>query len=429
MASDAVSEIQSWNANLSSSDKNAKYCKMQSSEFVFYRGTNHLYWQDFANDSRLSTFGNSHTKTWLQGDLHAYNFGAFDNDDKTIVYGLNDFDETIIADYQYDVWRMAISIVLIMRENNKNGVVSLSTSEQKDVIDEFSETYLDAMRDYRGNSDEVSQIFTKHNTYGRLDNFLDDVESNNSRLEMLDDWSKLVNNRRQFNLDSEDLQSVSSSTKSALSVGLANYGSTLSGGLNYESHYFEIKDVAKRLNAGTGSLGTQRYYILIESETTSNSDDRILDIKLQGKPTPYYYISDTLGFANDAERHAIGYKALSNNTDDHLGWLTFDNKNYSVRERSPFKKSFKTDVELSSETRFVKLAQQWGNILASSHARADKDYNSSYVADSLDKEIDNKTDGKHSAFRALVRDIAFSYANQVESDYQSFKDEVNPSCL
>ncbi|NES66422.1 MAG: DUF2252 domain-containing protein, partial [Okeania sp. SIO2D1] len=47
--------------------KNEKYAQMEESGFKFYRATNHLFWQDFANDSRLSKFGNANTKTWILG--------------------------------------------------------------------------------------------------------------------------------------------------------------------------------------------------------------------------------------------------------------------------------------------------------------------------------------------------------------------------
>ncbi|NEP03398.1 MAG: DUF2252 domain-containing protein [Okeania sp. SIO4D6] len=62
--------------------KDKKYAQMQESEFAFYRATNHLFWQDFANDSRLSKFGNPNTKTWILGDCHVDNFGAYNNDQR-----------------------------------------------------------------------------------------------------------------------------------------------------------------------------------------------------------------------------------------------------------------------------------------------------------------------------------------------------------
>ena len=143
-ASKIVGALQRWNGKLNAEDREAKYCKMASAPLVFYRGTDHLFWADFAGDERLTRFGNAHSRTWLQGDLHAYNYGSFDNAKGEIVYDLNDFDETIYADYQYDLWRMAVSLVLVARQNN-----DLSTSQLEKVVDTFSETYLDTLTSYR----------------------------------------------------------------------------------------------------------------------------------------------------------------------------------------------------------------------------------------------------------------------------------------
>lgn len=421
LSADMFGDIEIWNANLSPSDKKSKYCKMSNSPFSFYRGTNHLFWKKYANDERVKKYGNSKTKVWIQGDLHAYNFGAFDNDKNKIVYALNDFDESTIADYQYDVWRMAISLVLIMDENIAAGTLSLSNSEKKDIVDAFSESYLDTMHSFHGNDDELDLEFTKNNTYGRLDDFLDNVEDKNSRLKMLNDWTILINNSRKFNMANEDLSDVNTSEKNALATSLANYGNTLSGSLSYDSHYFFVKDIAKRLNAGTGSLGVDRYYILIEGETNSENDDRILDIKKQSIPTPNYYLNSTPVINNYAQLYVIADKALSVHTDDHLGYLRYKSQNYSVRERSPFKKSFNTSKELTSYTRFKKLAQQWGEILAAAHARSDEDFNPAYISYSADKQIDEITDKHHSDFRKLVRNVAFEYSADVESNYNNFK--------
>jgi len=427
LSANVNADIESWNDELSQSDKDSKYCKMSTSAFSFFRGTNNLFWDKFANDERVNNFGNSKTKVWIQGDLHAYNFGAFDNDKERVVYALNDFDESTIADYQYDVWRMAISLVLVMNENIANGTLSLSKSKKEDLIDAFSESYLDTMRSFRGNNDELDLEFTKSNTYGRLDNFLDDVENKNSRLEMLDDWTVLVNNSRKFDMTSEDLEAVSTSVKNGLSTALINYGDTLSGSLSYDTNYFTIKDIAKRINAGTGSLGTERYYILIEGETSSENDDRILDVKKQSIPTPNYFLGSDAVVSNYAQLHALAYKALSVNTDDHLGYLSYNSQNYSVRERAPFKKSFNTSKELTSYTRFEKLAQQWGKVLATAHARSDEDFKAKYISYSVDKQIDDVTDNHHSDFRKLVRDIAFEYATEVQNDYNNFKSVLEPS--
>ncbi len=78
---------------------------MASRPFAFYRGTNRLFWQDLAADDRLThpgDFDTNKSRTWLAGDAHIANLGAFADSREKVVYGLNDFDEAIIGDYRYD---------------------------------------------------------------------------------------------------------------------------------------------------------------------------------------------------------------------------------------------------------------------------------------------------------------------------------------
>ena len=111
--SSAIGPIEAWNAWLEDGDKRLKYCKMAASPFAFFRGTAHLYWDRYGEDPRLDVLGAADTVTVIQGDAHVLNFGAFDDDRGEVVYDLNDFDESVLADVQLDVWRFAASIALM----------------------------------------------------------------------------------------------------------------------------------------------------------------------------------------------------------------------------------------------------------------------------------------------------------------------------
>ncbi|MFY0565558.1 DUF2252 domain-containing protein [Archangium lansingense] len=420
-----VGEITSFNSSLDSASRAEKYARMKESAFSFYRGSNHLYWKDFGSSPLLSTCGGtSSTRTWLGGDPHINNTGAFDDDQGDIVFGLNDFDEAVIGDYQLDVWRMAVSLVLVAREN---GV--FSTADQDVLLDAFSESYLDTLADFAGNSGETTRKFRASNTYGLLNDFLDDVTASNSRVELLDKWTVKVNGIRRLDTTSNpDLSAVSPAVDSDLRSRMSSYRSTLSGGTTWPSSYFTVKSVAQRLHAGIGSLGVTRYYVLIEGATTSQDDDRILDVKAQRTPSAWPYLSasavsqtGSVCGNNMAVRTVQAYKALGYRVDDHLGWVTLvDGVPYSVREVSPWKESFPTE-ELTTLTRFTNLAEQWGQVLATHHARADKDWDSTVFPYSVDSEIHARTDGDHAGFRARVRTLAADYATQVQYDYDSFR--------
>ncbi len=193
-------------------------------------------------------------------------------------------------------------------------------------------------------------------------------------------------------------------------------------------------DVARRLSAGTGSLGTPRYYVLIEGKGGSWKDNHILDVKRQSKPSAYDYLSKEeqvdydRRFANDAQRQAVAYQALGNRPDAFMGWMKLHNGWYSVRERSPFKETFPTE-SLTTEDAFVEMAQIWAKVMATDHARAVRHLEVDDEPYSLAKTVVGLTsrgERGREDFKALVRDAAFEYAEQVAADYGAFVDAVKP---
>ncbi|AGP35094.1 hypothetical protein SCE1572_11570 [Sorangium cellulosum So0157-2] len=420
-----VAEITSANAGLPSSARAEKYAEMKASPFTFFRGSNHLYWKDLGSSPQLLTYGGaSSTRTWLGGDMHVNNMGSFDDDQGDVVYAINDFDEAVIGDYQLDVWRLATSLALVARENG-----GYSLADQSSLLDAFTEAYLDAIASYAGNSQETTRKFTESNTYGLLDDFLDDVEASNSRVEMLDDFTIEIGGVRALDTGGNpDLAPVSAAVDADVRGHMSAYRATLSGGgSGLPAAYFAVKSVAQRLHSGIGSLGVTRYYVLIEGPTAGQDDDRLLDVKAQGAPSAFAGIAaaavsqtSAASGGNHATRTVLAYKALGYRVDDLLGWMTLsDGQSYSVRERSPYKDTFDT-ASLSTMTRFTNLAQQWGEILATQHARADDDWDAAVFSGSVDVQIDALTDGDHAGFRAKVRAIALDYADQVALDYTSF---------
>lgn len=418
-AGEVLKQIDRWNHTISIKNRQSKYKKMAASAFVFYRGTAHLFWADFSSTWRLEKFGNAKTRTWIQGDNHIENFGAFHNTKHEIIYGLNDFDEAVVADYQYDLWRMAISIVLVMNQNKQ-----LSLLAKQRVINAFSSSYLNSLYEYRdiSNSSIGKMYFTESNTTGLLKAFLQKTKQSNSYDKMLKKWLRADKKKNRFNLALSKLAYVSDYEKKNIKAGLVHYDQTLSGNIAYDRQFFHVKDVVRRLSAGTGSLGTSRYYVLVEAATKASIDDRILDIKLQNKPTAYQYFSKTeqidydIHSENDAQRHAVAYTALVYEADDFLGWLELPDGHYSVRERSPFKETFPSKA-LSSEAKLIDMVQQWAKILATSHEQASR-----HLHQSLAKQVYKKTNTseQRQEFSKMVASLAFDYADQVEQDWQYF---------
>ena len=427
-----VRAIEEFNAALPAAARAAKYTKMAESPYVLYRGTNHLFWQDFEWDWRLDRFGSYRTRTWLNGDCHAYNFGAYDvrydTEDPAkvrVIYGLNDFDEAIVGDYQYDLWRLAVSLVLIATTPT-SPLLSRESTER--VIDAVAQTYLDTLRGFRGNDDAHEAYYSaEHDTYSRLKKFLGKVEKKKSRGKLLDKWTTEVDGETRFDVEMPRLEPVTRAQRAKVEKAIPAYVETIRSGYDFSAGFFRVKDVAKRLGAGTGSLGSARYYVLLEGDEGSGMDDVILDVKHQAPPSAYPYASEEQMalyrglFPNEGIRHQQAYLALGYHPDRLLGWLELDGKVFSVRERSPYKESFPAEEELTSEKRFVRMAEQWGRGLATEHARADgiMDY-------SLSEEVAELVGEQDGEFRRVVREVAFGYAAQVESDWETFVRDLAP---
>ncbi len=421
---EVLKSIDAWNQSISIKNRNAKYDKMATSAFIFFRGTAHLFWSDFSTTWRLEKFGNAQTRTWIQGDNHIENFGAFHNIKQEVIYGLNDFDEAVVADYQYDLWRMAISIVLVMNQLDENKETRLSEKSKQQIIEKFSSSYLKTLYNLKDKSNKsIAKIyFTKDNTDAMLSKFLKKNEKSNSYKKMLSKWLNTGKKKNKFNFALSKLSYVSDYERESIKAGLVDYDLTLSGDLHYDPRFFEMKDIARRLSSGTGSLGTSRYYILIEAHTSSANDDRILDVKKQGKPTPYQYLTKTeqmdydIHSDNDAQRHAAAYQALVYEADNFLGWMKLPDGDYSVRERSPFKETFPTE-EIVDKDDFLQMAEQWAIILATSHEQASR-----HLHQSLAKQVGKmtKTSDCYQAFSTQVSTVAFEYAAQVKRDWKGF---------
>ncbi len=416
-------ELDLKNKGIRKADRQLKFEKMSESPYVFYRGSNHLYWEDFYNDWRINFFGGSReTLTWINGDAHIYNYGAYANHDGQAIFCMDDFDDSIIADYQFDLWRMAVSIVLDCKEY---GV--FDKKEQKKAVRTFAKAFRKQMSSHKKDDPHNEKHLTAKTSSGLMKKFLKNVERKKDRLKMLDKWTKVVRGKRCFDKGNAKLTPLDEKTYRSLERALQNYRTTIRSGLAEDKTRFEVKDIVGRLSAGTGSLGSKRYYALLEGDSSVEEDDVIIDIKEQGKPPLYDHMSakeqqefDRL-FPNPAERHALAFQALAEHPDQYLGRIQFRGKFFSVKERSPFKADFPT-AKLKKPEDLLFMAEIWGDVLASRHKRA------SYVlndqAHEMPEAFSALIKGREKDFDDLVVSIAFRYADCVEQDYKYFLEGI-----
>ena len=420
-----ITTLREYNAHLSSAEMKEKYTKMAMSPFIFYRGTAHLFWMDFEWDWRLTIFGSYKTRSWLNADCHTDNFGAFSEDGVGIVYGLNDFDESVVADYQYDLWRLAVSLVLVTDQNG-----GFSRKNLDKILDSLASGYLKGLLKFAGNNKADKEVHTSKNTTGELKKFLLKTEKKESRGKMLEKWTT-TNKKGQevFDFKNPKLKRITAPLRAKIIRGIARYVKTIKGDMEFGTNYFKVLDVAKRMSAGTGSLGVDRYYVLVEGNTSEANDNIILDVKEEPRPSAYPYASVEQKklyrayFPYEGVRYVTAYRGLSFHPDDHLGYFNMDKKSFGVRERNPWKSALMTD-KLKDEKRFSEMAKQWGHILAAEHARGSKitDYKLAAEVKNLMKEKKLKLKD----FQEILRDVAHGYAAVVNYDYKYFLEHLGP---
>jgi uncharacterized protein (DUF2252 family) len=148
---------------------------------------------------------------------------------------------------------------------------------------------------------------------------------------------------------------------------------------------FKLLDIAQCLLAGTGSLGMDRYYVLLQDD--AENVIHIIDFKQQCLPSPYPYMGASTqelflkhGEDNAAKAVVVATQSMSAHPDPFLGYLQLGKMVSSVQDHNPYKglypalleeatKKFKK-LGLESKKQYTHLAEQWAWLLASHHAYA-----------------------------------------------------------
>ncbi|HEY5062037.1 MAG TPA: DUF2252 family protein, partial [Gemmatimonadaceae bacterium] len=115
-----------------------KYRAMRTDPFVFFRGSAHLFWEDWARDAGPLADAPA---AWACGDLHLENFASFRGDNGLVYFDLNDFDEAALAPAIADVTRLLTSTHLAARS------LRLSGTDATQLCDVFLDAYIAALMD------------------------------------------------------------------------------------------------------------------------------------------------------------------------------------------------------------------------------------------------------------------------------------------
>jgi uncharacterized protein (DUF2252 family) len=430
----------------------------QSTDFnVFYRATAHIFWSDYATgpwgdytravlddlEIRLSPdvpLSPKSTWTWVTGDQHLSNFGAWKNRHGDVVFGVNDFDEAAIYDFHIDVLRIAVSIHNHARANG------LDDRATRRTIRAFTDSYVNTVLSYVDNSDAELFELTPQTAYGELQKFLIKLERGNSKLDKFTDTDPTTG--LPFFLKGTAaaphpitrLAAVPPAVEQKVRVAFnaTGYGATMMKlGWNvreWDDDYFSVVDVSARVGSGIGSFGVDRYYVLLKGtdsllEVTNDGSAVILDVKFEPEGAVDRILSaqDLAWYGNifksPADRAVQGQRRLTSFVDPFTGWISLDddndgtNKDYVVRQRSPWKEGFNLAL-LSDPQEFRDFAEQIAMSTATSHVRGSVAKAPAEFKNVIDAIMLNTHD--RNEWGQGVENFAQAYHQQVLLDYQCF---------
>ncbi|MEK3885657.1 DUF2252 family protein [Paenibacillus sp. PL2-23] len=395
-----------------------KYEKMRGSAYLFFRGSAYLFYYDFGHEW-LPYHTDPERPTWIQGDLHFENFGAFRSEKGRIVFDVNDFDEGCMGSYLYDVLRMSVSLCLVMSENG------WAEEEQLDTVIAYLSAYVEQISAYaERKEDPAALVYDELSTKGPIRKLLRKTESV-AFSEWMEKLTVLKEGERTFRW-SEEIQPPTDEERALIEAGWSAYIEALAARLELTPAYCRIKDIAVKHGSGTASIGLDRYYVLMEGgDDHLGLDDIVIEIKEVRAPVPVYFMpfSETFWeqFAHQGKRVITTQQAMHHEADPFLGYMTLGGRHFYTRERSPYKKKLKASKLLEPRD-WEKTAQCMGQITAKLHARADADVENGILTYHSEDEIVRAIGKDTDAFCEYVANRALFYSGQVMEDYEIFKE-------
>lgn len=232
-----------------------KVQKMRADPFIFLRGACHLFYAQLPHDDIFVKA----PVTWVCGDLHLENFGSFKGDNRLAYFDINDFDEAVLAPNTWDLVRFLASLQL--------GVRSLSVSDAE--VDVLGATFVDAYAAALAGG--KARWVERETAQGLVRDLLQGLATR-SRAKFLDSRTEIKGKHRKIRLDGRKALAVDDKRRNRVETFLQDFAQT-----QENPEFFRVLDVARRI-AGTGSLGVERYIILVEGKG-SPDENYLLDLK------------------------------------------------------------------------------------------------------------------------------------------------------
>jgi uncharacterized protein (DUF2252 family) len=374
--------------------------RMRASPFAFLRGAPAVMAAD------LATTPVTGIRVQACGDAHLLNFGLFATPERNLVFGLNDFDETLPGPWEWDVKRLATSLVVAAR------TVGFDRAQGREAA-------LAAVRTYREQLARFAGMRLLEVWYSRVDaatiialargrqrravaERLARAE-HHTNLDALPRLTEAVDGGRRFVDNPPLLTHVSDCDGGWIEEVLGRYRSSLEDNRRRLLGRYRPVDAARKV-VGVGSVGTRCYVVLLLGDR--DDDPLLLQVKqaITSVLEPY---AGRSRHRHHGRRVVNGQRLLQTASDIFLGWTGDGVAQYYVRQLWDMKGS--VNIEAMPPMDLVAYGRLCGWVLARAHARSgDAVAISGYL-------------GSSDRFDRAVADFADAYADQSEADFTAFR--------
>ena len=384
-----------------------KFRKMAADPFAFYRGSACLFYADVAE--RDDPWADERTsRVWIQGDLHAENFGTYMDGDGVLIFDVNDFDEAYIGHFTWDVTRFAASLALLGWRK------ALSDEAITELVRGYCRAYLEQVRWFVDEADDRSFSLRLGTTEGPVAQVLQ-LTKLRTRVELLDGDHRDRGLRPASCVTGPACAGSTTTSGPRCLDAFERYLDSIPESKRLRGVSYTVKDVAGRSGFGIGSAGLPAYTLLIEGYNQALDNDVVLSMKQGNVAAPSRVVTDRQiagHFQHHGHRTAISQRALQAHADPLLGWTDLDGTGFVVSEVSPYAGDLDWS-ELTEPDEIAPVVADLGRATAKVHCVADADADHTLVPFQTEEAICAVVDGRQDEFADWVVDFAHSYAATV----------------
>lgn len=391
MAIDLVDALTSFNAGRDPQRLAMKYAKLRASPFLFLRGTCHLF---YARLPKEKVFTDAPV-AWICGDLHFENFGTYKAANRLVYYDINDFDEALLAPVTWELVRLLTSILVARQDLHlkRAGAARLC----KAVIDAYAQALANGKAGW----------VDRDTAHGPIQQLLRGLKER-KRPQFLDRRTTLKGRLRSIRCDGKYALEATQEQKRHVIDLVGRYASSVD-----RPEFFKVLDVARRI-AGTGSLGVERYVVLVQGKG-SPAGNYLLDLKLAQRSSLESRVKvKQPRWKLRADRVVALQQRLQAVSPAFLAHVGAGKKSYVLRELQPSEDRLAIGERNVSPDEIESLLRQMGQLAAWAQLRSSGRQGSA-VADALIAfgAAQNKWT------RALMK-AAQLCAGQVTDDWQTY---------